>query len=182
MEKISFPSEMEQFVSIEKKISEDLTLDKIVSIADQIFDLMTEKTKGIALILLGRLEEKQEKLISREISLLNSDQNLFSKIERLKSLFFFLSPDEKNFQIEAIKQIYAQLEPQMSFAALREIEFLEFRLAFPIIEDLFGQDPSGFLTQTKRIAKKIERSGSFTALQKFNEAQLQRIYAKGRQS
>lgn len=180
MEKISFPSEMEQLAGIERKISEDLTLDKIESIADQIFNLMTEKTKGIALRLLGQLEEKQEKLLSKEIALLNSDQNLFSRIERLKSLLFFLSPEEKSLQIEAIKQIYADLEPQISLAAQREIEFLEFRLAFPIIEDLFGEDPSGLATQIKRMAKKIEKTHSLKSLSDFNETQLQGIYAVGR--
>jgi hypothetical protein len=142
---------------------------------------MTEKTKGIAYGLLGRLEEKQTKLIHQEISLLEADSDLFSKIEKFKNLLFFLSPEEKRIHLESIKilcrSLYEKIEPDLIKTAQREIDFLEFREAFPIIEDLFGQDPSSFASQMQSIAYKIEKTNVLDSLKFLNNAQKKAIYS-----
>jgi hypothetical protein len=179
MESIPFPIEAMELARLERTLSGELTFAQIDTIINQILSEMTEKTKSVAYRLLDKLEEKQEKLFLKEVRLLNCESDLLLKIERLKNLLFFLSPEEKNFHLEEIKKmcisLYAKVEPWIIETAQKEIDLLEFRAAFPIVEDLFGKDPISFSSQMQTIADKIDATGSFDSVHELNEIQLAEI-------
>lgn len=183
MKGASFPPEVPRFGAIERRISEELTLSQIEEISDQIFNEMTEKTRDIGSKLLGSLEKKREKLIDREIDLLEADHNPASKIERLKSLMFFLSPEEIEMQFEAIEMdvsLSSEIDSRILKTAERELQLLRFREEFRVVDELFSEAPSDFSTRMRDIAKKIQTANSLEPFKDLNEVQIKEIYRAGR--
>jgi|GEM_PF-3873917 len=181
MEQVSFPSEVSKFAALERRIAEDLTLKQLEEIADQIFNEMTEKTRNIANRLLNKLEQKRGKVLNREIALLESDDDLSSKVERLKSLMFFLPPEEIHRHLDAI-------EIQLSLCSgtdakiveiAKDLKLLRLREEFRMVDELYSDAASSFASQMRKIAEEIQIKGFFKPLENLNEVQLQEIYRAG---
>lgn len=182
MKSSPFPSEVSKFAAFEKRISEELTLDQIDEIVDQILIEMSDKTREVGQKLLSQLSIKQQLLIDRQIAILEGNENPISKIDQLKYLLFFLSPEEIERQLDVIEMtlaLYSEIDQRVIEAAKRELRLLRFRQDFPIVNDLFGEAPSDFTFQMKKIAREIEKSGSLASLISLNETQRKEILRSG---
>ena len=183
MKSVSFPPEIPKFSVLERRVSEELTLGEIEEISDQIFHEMTEKSRDIGNKLLSCLEKKRAQLIERDIALLEADHNPFSKIERLKSLMFFLSPEEIERQFEAIETdtaLSSEIDSKILKTAKKELQLLRFREEFRIVDELFGEAPPDFATRMREVAKKIQVTNSLESFKDLNSIQVKEIYRAGR--
>ncbi len=124
-----------------------------------------------------RLEEIEKNGMTRDLSLLKELQQISSKAEDLDLQFVLLSPEQIAAEIEELTQTLKTLSQKESFneelldviakKALEKVRHLQFRLDFPLVEELceFSYQ-NNFARNLKRIVQDLKNGSekSFASL------------------
>jgi|GEM_PF-2715093 len=176
----AFPSkEMSQLASFEARMGDDLSLQDIEEIEQQIVIQTTDKTRGVAVGLLNRLDAKKPALIDREIKKLGQTSDLISKINILSSLIQYLAPEEVSEKLAEI-QFEASLvdDPKVRDAVTEQLKHLNFAQAKPVVHDL-----RDFVDRLKKVGNAVLNTNSlapmFAELSDYQVEQIRRTAIAG---
>ena len=180
MSRISIPPEAIKLAALERRISDDLTLNQIDEISTQIYNETTEKTAGLSRQLIDKLQQKREKLVEKKIAQLDIENNLLAKIEQLSEILPDLTPLETDLYIQEIEQIASlssTTDAKMVAIARQKLDCMRFEEAAAIPKDLHA-----LAAKMREVGKMIEETQSPALLsQFFNERQIAEIYRAGRE-
>ena len=176
MVRASFPSAISRFIALESHIAlKKNSLNKLAAFEKRVLDQTTEKTREMAGPLLQKIENRRTELVNRQLTKLKSQEEwIVSKLKRLESLLFHLTPEEVNECFERIEIETLTSSKRVQNYVKEKLNHLRFVEEQPIMHEL-DNTPHNFISRVRAIAKAVQATGSLRPLEQFNPIQLKEV-------